>query len=139
MNTPALTIGIAISILIITRFKKAQVESNKFTYPLLLFTFPLYYLVFAVFAHDYKAIPLELLAGLIFFVIPALSIALSNFYKFCLLGFGYLLHGVYDVTHHWFFINAGTPEWWPEFCGIIDITLGFYLFVLANKMRQHKA
>ncbi len=32
------------------------------------------------------------------------------------------------------FTNAGTPEWWFEFCGSIDVILGVYLIYFAMKI-----
>jgi|TARA_R100001377_G_scaffold69194_2_gene44486 hypothetical protein len=135
MNILAFIIGIAVSILIIVHFKKTRLESSKFAYSFLLFTFPFYYFVFAVYGNDYAVIPSEFLGGLVFFSIAILSLRFSDFYKFNFLALGYILHGIYDVTHHMFFINAGTPVWWPEFCGVIDIILGLYLVILAFKLR----
>jgi hypothetical protein len=60
-------IGTLVSIIIIVRFKQTGLENNKFAYVLLLFTFPLYYFAFALYGHDYKALPLELLGSLLFF------------------------------------------------------------------------
>ena len=139
MNIFALIIGISISILVILHFKKRQLESSKFAYPILLITFPFYYFAFAVYGNDAKAIPLEFLGGLIFFIIPVLSLKLSDFYKFNILALGYILHGFYDVIHNMFFINAGTPVWWPEFCGVIDIIIGLYLVSLAFRLRDRPA
>ncbi|KTF18373.1 DUF6010 family protein [Pseudoalteromonas sp. H105] len=136
MNIPAFTIGIVVSIFLIGHFKKSRLESSKFTYAFLLITFPLYYFAFAVYVNDYAVIPLELMSGLVFFGIAILSLRLTNFYKFNLLALGYLLHGIYDIIHHMLFINAGTPVWWPEFCGVIDIIIGLYLMNLAFKLRD---
>ena len=135
MNILAFIIGIAVSILVIVHFKKNRLESSKFAYSFLLFTFPFYYFVFAVYGNDYAVIPSEFLGGVLFFSIAILSLRFSDFYKFNFLALGYILHGIYDVTHHMFFINAGTPVWWPEFCGVIDIILGLYLVILAFKLR----
>lgn len=135
MNILALIIGIVVSILIIVRFKKTRLESSKFAYSFLLITFPFYYFAFAVYGNDYTVIPLELFGGLVFFGIAILSLKFSDFYKFNFLALGYILHGIYDVTHNMFFVNAGTPVWWPEFCGVIDIILGLYLVNLAFRHR----
>lgn len=139
MNTLAFIIGIVVSIVVIVRFKKTRLESSKFTYPFLLITFPFYYFAFAIYGNDYAVIPLELLGGLLFFSIALLSLRFSNFYKFNLLALGYMLHGIYDFAHNTFFVNAGTPVWWPEFCGVIDIILGLYLVHLAFRHRERLA
>jgi hypothetical protein len=135
MNIVAFVIGIFVSIIVILRFRQTRLESRWFTYSLLLFTFPFYYLIFAVYGNDYAALPLEFFGGLPFFIIALLALKFDAFYKFSLLAIGYILHGLYDVTHHLFFINTGTPVWWPEFCGVIDIIVGLYLLNLAFKSR----
>jgi hypothetical protein len=72
----------------------------------------------------------------VFFIIAIASLKFSDFYKFTLLAFGYVLHGVYDVIHNSIFTNVGTPTWWPEFCGVVDITIGLYLLILAFRLRS---
>ena len=139
MNILALIIGIFVSIFIIWRFKTSHLENSKFTYSLLLITFPFYYFVFAVYGNNYEVIPFEFLGGLSFFFIALLALKFNEFYKFSLLSFGYILHGVYDITHNAFFINLGTPLWWPEFCGVIDLILGLYLLSLVFKFRAKVA
>jgi uncharacterized membrane protein HdeD (DUF308 family) len=135
MNILAIIIGIVISVFVILRFKKNGLEGSKFGYSVLLITFPFYYFVFAVYGDHYEVIPLEFLGGLVFIVMALLSQKYSASYKFNLLGFGFIFHGIYDITHDIFFINAGTPLWWPEFCGVIDFIIGFYLLTLAFRYR----
>jgi len=135
MSLTAFFVGVLVSVLIIIRFKKTRLEKNKFTYSLLLFSFPLYYLIFALYNFDFETASLELLGGGLFFFVALISLKLNVLYKFSLLSIGYVLHGVYDITHNWFFINKGAPIWWPEFCGAIDIVLGLYLVKLALASR----
>ena len=138
MNKLALIIGLIISIIIIVRLKQTRLENSKLSYSLLLFTFPVYYLIFAIYNKDYAALAFEFFVGLLFFSIATLSLNLSTFYRFGLLTIGYLLHGVYDVTHNDIFINTGTPLWWPVFCGVIDIFIGLYLAYLTFSSRTSK-
>lgn len=135
MNMIALIIGVLVSVIIIARFKKTRLESNRFSYALLLFTFPFYYFIFSVYGNDYDALQLEFLGAIVFFIIAVLSLKVDVFYSYNLLAIGYVLHGVYDMTHSLFFINVSVPVWWPEFCGVIDIILGLYLINLAFKHR----
>jgi uncharacterized membrane protein HdeD (DUF308 family) len=139
MNILAFIIGIFISIAVIVHFKRTRLENSKFAYSALLFTFPFYYFAFSIYGNDYAALPLELIGGLAFFIIAISALKFSNFYKFLLLAIGYIFHGIYDVIHHLLFINNGTPNWWPEFCGSIDIILGLYLVTLAFKFRVKNA
>lgn len=136
MNILAFTIGIVVSALVILHFKKKKLETSKLAYSCLLMTFPFYYFSFAVYANDYTVIPLEVMIGIVFFIISILSLRFSHLYKFSFLAFGYILHGFYDVTHNFLFINKGTPIWWPEFCGVVDITIGLYLLTVALRFRS---
>ncbi len=54
-----------------------------------------------------------------------------------LLATGYILHAGYDVIHNSLFINPGTPVWWPEFCGPVDVVIGAYLLYLAVSGKDH--
>lgn len=72
-------------------------------------TFPFYYFAFAIYGNDYKALTLEFIAGLLFFISGFLALKLSDFFKFSILAFGYIFHAVYDITHDMLFLNAGTP------------------------------
>lgn len=135
MNIPALVVGIIVAISLVLRFKKSKLEYNKFTYSLLLVTFPFYYFAFAIYGNDYDALMLEFVAGLVFFAVGLLSLKVKPVYRFGLLALGYILHGIYDITHHIFFINAGMPVWWPEFCGAVDVLIGLYLITIAFNSR----
>lgn len=135
MNILAFTIGFIVAIIVIVRFRKSRLEKNRLAYSMLLISFPFYYFGFAIYGNNYATIPLEFLGGLIFFVIALLSLKLDDYHQFSLLAFGYILHGVYDITHDMLFINAGMPSWWPEFCGVIDIVIGLYLVSLAFRSR----
>lgn len=134
MNIYALVIGIAIAAFIIIRFKTTRLERKKWAYPVLLATFPLYYFVFAIYAENAQALRYEILAGIAFFLIAFIAYISSKKAAALLVGAGCILHGFYDVYHHLLFINPGTPEWWLEFCGSIDIILGIYLIYFAIQL-----
>lgn len=136
MNLTALALGILIAVFIIIYFYKTRLEHNKFAYAYLLFSYPFFYFFFALYGNDYQVLPAELIAGSIFFFIAIKSINMSGFIKFNALAVGFIGHGLYDVYHNHLFINAGTPLWWPEFCGIIDFVIGLYLIWLAFQQKE---
>jgi len=131
MNIYALTIGIAIVTYVIIRFKKTRLERTKWAYPLFLASFPVYYFAFAIYAKNTQALGYEVLVGLIFFLIAFVAFKSRNKTSALLVGAGSILHGVYDAYHDLLFVNPGTPDWWLEFCGSIDIILGLYLIYYA--------
>lgn len=36
-------------------------------------------------------------------------------------------HGAYDLVRDALVLNAAVPQWWPSFCGVVDIGLGGWL------------
>ena len=135
MNYYALLAGIAIAVFVVARFKKTKLEKRKWVYPVLLATFPIYYWIFAVYASDYSALKSEVGIGLAFFFLAYIAYRLNSVTGLILLATGYILHGGYDVIHNSFFINPGTPVWWPEFCGAVDVFIGVYLLYFGVSVK----
>ena len=131
MNYYALIIGIVIAVYVVVRFKKRKLEKIKWVYPAFLATFPVYYLVFAIYASDYGALINEFAVGAGFFLVAYVAYRLNSFIGLVLLAIGYIAHAVYDVIHNSLFYNPGTPDWWPEFCGSVDVLIGIYLLYFA--------
>ena len=139
MNFIVLIFGITIAVFVIYRFKKRGLERTKWTYPLFLATFPLYYLAFALYGLDYDALMGELIVGSFFVFIALIAYKYNNYQTLFLLGSGYIAHAVYDIVHEDIFHNKGTPKWWPEFCGSVDIVMGGYIIYLGIlKYKQFK-
>lgn len=132
----ALATGILIAVVLVLRLKARQLEETRWAYPLLLATFPIYYWMFAAYAGDSAALLKELLAGAGFFVIAFVAYRFRSFSSLLLLAVGYIAHAAYDFQHDAFFVNSGTPVWWPAFCGSIDFLLGAYLAYLAFSLRR---
>lgn len=134
MNIYALAIGIIIVFYVIIRFRKTRLEKTKWAYPLLLASFPVYYFVFAMYGNDLVALGKELLAGSIFFLLAFIAYKSQHKLSVLIVAAGSILHAVYGAYHDIFFINSGTPGWWLEFCGSIDLILGMYLIYLGLTM-----
>lgn len=134
MNIYALAIGIITIVYMIVCLRKTKLDRTKWAYPLLLSTFPLYYFAFAIYAMDARALVYEILIGLAFFFIAFIAYKSSKKTSALIIGIGSLIHGFYDLYHDLLFINSGTPDWWLEFCGSIDIVLGLYLIYFAIKV-----
>ena len=131
MNFYALISGIIIVTLIIAHFKRSRLEKSQLAYPLLLASFPLYYFVFAIYANDIVALQKEFVVGTVFFALAFIAIKSKIKLSATLVGIGSISHAIYDHYHNILFINPGTPSWWLEFCGSIDLILGVYLFYFA--------
>ena len=126
-----------IALLTIGGIKYARAENQPWAYPLTLALYPLFYLGFAYYAKDFAALKNELLFALPIFLICLISARKNIRYSAFLLAAGYIGHGVYDIAHPLLFSNPGTPLWWPEFCGTIDVIIGAYLIALAKRLPQH--
>ena len=131
MNIYALSVGIILAALIVIRFKVTRLEQTPFAYPLVLASFPLYYFVFAIYSKDFVALYNEFVVGLIFFSLAIAAIKSKMKTAAVLIGISSISHAVYDGFHNMLFINSGTPAWWLEFCGSIDLILGMYMIYFA--------
>jgi len=127
MNVWALLIGTMLAIFAVIRFKKTGFEKKGWFYPLVLASFPVFYWVFALYASDFGALLGEIAFSLIYFAIAFIAFRRRNTVTSVILAIGFISHAVYDGMHHAIFVNAGTPLWWPEFCGSADLLFGFYL------------
>lgn len=139
MNFYALFIGLVIATFVVLRLRKTGLEKKKWAYPAFLATFPVYYWVFAAYATDYRALVNELAVGIGFLLIAYVAYKLNNFMGLVVLAFGYIAHAGYDVVHNSIFFNPGTPLWWPEFCGVVDVLMGVYLLLLAFLIKKRSA
>ncbi len=127
MNLVALSVGILIAFFTIGLFGKLKIFNRHAAYAGYLASFPVYYWIFALASNSYNALFNEVLVGLIFFLLAGLSLTLPTANRHLILGFAYLLHAGYDMSHPVWFANPGTPLWWTEFCAVIDVILGIYI------------
>ena len=128
--------GILIAAYLVVSFRKTGLERKNWVYPAFLATFPLYYWVFAVSASDYHALVNEMAVGAGFLLVAFVAFKLKSFPGLLLLALAYIAHAIYDVIHNALFYNAGTPLWWPEFCGAVDVLIGLYLVYFAFSMKR---
>jgi len=117
----------------IIRILKISMFQRNWAYPLLLASFPLFYMFFALWINDKTELKNEFFGGLLFFIIAIIYVRYRKPWVEPLLIAGFFLHAAYDIFHNLFFINMGVPLWWPEFCGTVDLFIGFYLLFLYKK------
>lgn len=91
---------------------------------------------FAVCGSDFAALHKEITVGAGFIALAAMAYRVKGRLYLGLLAAGYISHAVYDAVHNSLFVNAGTPAWWPEFCGAVDVLIGFYFVYLLLKPRD---
>jgi len=136
MKIYALAVGTVIAVLVVLHLKATKRENTRWAYPLLLATFPVYYCIFAVFGSDYSALLGEFLVGVVFLAIAFVAYKFRSLGTLLLLATGYIAHAAYDFYHNLLLSNAGTPVWWPEFCGSVDVLLGGYVAYLAFSLHK---
>lgn len=136
MNIYALAVGIFSAFVVVLLFKAWGLENTKWAYPVLLAEFPVNYWVFAIYGSDSAALLKELAVGLAFLAVAYIAYKVKSFVTLLLLAFGYVMHATYDFSHSFFFVNAGAPTWWPEFCASVDVLIGAYIAYLAFSFRR---
>ena len=122
--------------LILLRFLKASMANRAWIFPALLGMLPLFYFIFALWANDKTALKNEFFASLIIYAIIALYLRYRTTWSEYLLAGGFIFHAFYDSTHNLYFVNAGTPDWWPVFCGIIDLFIGGFIIYQVRNNRS---
>ncbi|NRB38232.1 MAG: hypothetical protein HRU20_07145 [Pseudomonadales bacterium] len=132
----AFIVGLLMAAFMIASFRLLKTENTLWAYPLNLFFLPLIYVGFALYGNDANALKMELIVGLPFFIVAIICAFKGLKYSAYLMAAGWLLHGLFDAVHPLLIDNAGTPLWWPAFCGAVDIVIGFYLIVLARSLAQ---
>jgi hypothetical protein len=131
MNIYALAVGILSALVVVLLFKAWGLENTKWAYPVLLAEFPVNYWAFAIYGSDSAALLKEIVVGLAFLAVAYIAYKVKSFTTSLLLAFGYVMHAAYDFSHNLFFVNAGAPTWWPEFCASVDVLIGAYIAYLA--------
>jgi hypothetical protein len=131
MNIYALAAGVLLAPVVVLLFKASGLEEARWAYPVLLAEFPVNYWIFAIYGSDSAALLKEFLVGLVFLAVAYTAYKFKSFVTLLFLAFGYVMHAIYDFSHNFFFINAGAPTWWPEFCASVDVLIGAYVAHLA--------
>lgn len=125
-------IGVAVGVLTIVFAR--MIRGQCWLYSLGLLTLPSLYAFFALQAGEQAVGVKEMIYG-IPFVVAGLLFALVNARQSAVLvGAFWILHGLYDLTHHRFIANPGVPGWYPIFCFSVDAVIGAYLLWLSRRI-----
>ena len=128
-------LGIACSLLLL-RVLKTSMANRPWIFPMLLAALPLFYFVFALWVNDKSAMKNEFLVTLLFFTIIFVYLRYRSTWSEYLLAAGFIAHALYDSMHDLMFINAGTPEGWAVFCGVINLFVGCFLVYQVKNRRN---
>lgn len=130
----AVVIGVlsAVGIAALARF--TRFDQDRSFYPTVLVVIAAYYILFAVMGGSPQALAWELVAAVAFSTVAimgALHLPL-------LVGVGIVAHGLFDFVHFTLIQDAGVPDWWPGFCGSLDVVLGLWVIGLSRSGRLFK-
>ncbi len=119
----ALLIGVLLALAVGLLATYLSLDRDRAFYPVVTIVIASFYALFAVMGATTHALVLEVLVGAVF-----LAVAVTGYrWSLWIVVVALSAHGVFDLTHDIFIINAGVPRWWPEFCVTYDLTAAVYL------------
>jgi uncharacterized membrane protein HdeD (DUF308 family) len=125
-------IGVVLGLSIFALARWLAVESDRSFYPTILIVIASYYVLFAAIAGDSAGAAVELAIAVPFVACALLGLRTGT----TVVAVGIIMHGGYDLMHSIFQFEHGAPNWWPAFCGAIDLVLGLALIVTQSRDRQ---
>jgi hypothetical protein len=127
MFTAPVLVGVALAPLIVLLGRLSRLDRDRAMYPITLIVIATYYVLFATMGGA-QALPAELIAATVFIVVAILGFRTNLWW----VAAGIAAHGLlFDwVLHPRLIANAGMPQFWPAFCGSIDVALGAILAIL---------
>ena len=126
MLTTPVIIGIALAPAIVLLGRFTGLDRDRALYPVTLIVIAAYYVLFATMGGK-QALPAELMAAAVFVVVALVGFRTSLWWAAA----GIAGHGIFDwVVHPRLIANPGMPEFWPAFCGTIDVALGVLIAIL---------
>ena len=126
MFTVPVLIGVALAPAIVLLGRVAGLDRDRAMYPITLIVIAAYYVLFATMGGA-QTLPAELIAATIFIAVAIIGFRTSLWW----VAAGIAGHGLFDwVVHPQLIANPGMPEFWPAFCGSIDVALGAILAIL---------
>ena len=119
-------IGIALALAIVVLGRLSGLDRDRALYPVALIVIAAYYVLFATMGGE-QALASELIAATVFVVVAIVGFRTSLWW----VAGGIAGHGIFDwVVHPRLIANPGMPEFWPAFCGTIDVALGVLIAIL---------
>jgi hypothetical protein len=128
----ALAIGAGLGLGIFALARGLGMDADRSFYPTILVVIASYYVLFAVIGANGTALVFEIGVALAFALI-----ALVGLRKGAMIAtIGIALHGGYDLVHSQMLSSNGAPEWWPAFCGAIDLVLAAAILIIGRRNRE---
>ena len=123
---------VAAAVIIILSQMLSKYFTTKLIASTILVAIAFIYVGFSLKSNPVSLIVLEVLVALIFYFLAIIGYTRNNF----LIGYGIILHGVWDIFHHKGFpVSTNIPDYWPSFCFIIDIIDGLYFLIIFKRQK----
>lgn len=124
-------IGVLSAVAIAALARSTGFDRDRSFYPTVLVVIAAYYILFAVMGGSRQALVWELVVAVAFS-----TVAITGALRLPLLvGVGIFSHGLFDFIHYMMIQDAGVPDWWPGFCGSLDVVLGLWVIGLSCSSR----
>lgn len=120
-------IGVLSAVAIAAFARSMRFDRDRSFYSTVLIVIAAYYILFAVMGGSSQALVWELAAALVFSTVAVTGVL----HLPVLVGVGIFSHGLFDFVHYMMIQDAGVPDWWPAFCGSLDVVLGLWVIGLS--------
>ena len=124
-------VGVLTAVAIAILARSMRFDQDRSFYPTVLIVIAAYYILFAVMGGSRHALAWELVVAIAFSTVAIMG----ALYLPVLVGVGIVAHGLFDFVHHTMIQDAGVPDWWPGFCGSLDVVLGLWVIGLSRSSR----
>ena len=122
-------IAIVLALLIAIVTRAAGMDRDRALYPVALIVIGSYYALFAAIGGSTPSIITETIGATVFMAFAVIGFRINLW----IVAFAIAGHGLFDFLVHPHLVpNPGMPEWWPAFCGTIDIALAIICAILLN-------
>jgi hypothetical protein len=122
--TPApFLVGIVLALAVGAFATRIGFDRERSFYPTVLMVVGSYYVLFAAEGSTPSILAVEAVGMALFVAAAVLGFRRSLWIVVA----GLFAHGMFDAVHFHVVANAGTPAWWPAFCGTYDVTAAAYL------------
>ncbi len=127
-------VGFGLALVVVAALgRTVGLDRDRAFYPVVLIVVAHYYVLFAVMAGGHG-----LFIELVLFALFAAAAVLGFRISLWIVAAGLAMHGLFDLTRHWFLAGNGVPEWWPAFCLAFDLlaAMGLATILLLEKRRS---
>ncbi len=133
----AYLIGVGLGLFVFVFGRVVGLDRDRAFYSTVLAVVATYYGLFAIMGGSTEALIAECAVAALFFAATVIGFRRNLW----IVAAGLAAHGLFDAIHGHVIANPGMPQWWPMFCGSIDIAMGIGLawLLLRDKVRAKVA